>query len=320
MTRTPAIASLLVASALWACNAPPSPGFQGYVEGEYLFLSSPQGGYLKSLDAPRGSRVAQGQLLFTLAGDPDTQALAAADARAASARQKLENLGEPRRPTEVAALAANLRAAEAALRLALSQRQSQEALAAQNFVARARVDEARAAVDTARAQVDAARQQLAAFRATLGRVPELRGAQADWEAAVAEAAQKRWGLDHKSATAPATGEISETYYRPGEWVPGGAPVTSVLPDAQRRIRFFVPETQLGSLQAGRVVEASCDGCATPIRARIDFVAAQAEYTPPVIYSRGSREKLVFRVEAKPAPEQASKLRPGLPVEVRLLAP
>jgi HlyD family secretion protein len=65
------------------------------------------------------------------------------------------------------------------------------------------------------------------------------------------------------------------------------------------------------------VEAGCDGCATPIRAAIDFIAPQAEYTPPVIYSRGSREKLVFRVEAAPALEQAATLRPGLPVDVRL---
>jgi HlyD family secretion protein len=37
----------------------------------------------------------------------------------------------------------------------------------------------------------------------------------------------------------------------------------------------------------------------------------------VIYSQGSREKLVFRVEAQPEPQDALHLRPGLPVEVRL---
>jgi HlyD family secretion protein len=94
-------------------------------------------------------------------------------------------------------------------------------------------------------------------------------------------------------------------------------VASLLPDDRRRIRFFVPETIVAQIHPGRMVEATCDGCAAPIRARIDFVAPQAEYTPPVIYSRGSREKLVFRVEAVPAPEQAATLRPGLPVDVRL---
>jgi HlyD family secretion protein len=117
--------------------------------------------------------------------------------------------------------------------------------------------------------------------------------------------------------APAAGEIAETYYRPGEWVPAGSPVASLLPDARRRLRFFVPETVVASVKPGDAVEASCDGCSTPIRAKVDFVAPQAEYTPPVIYSRGSREKLVFRVDAVPTPDQAARLRPGLPVDVRI---
>ena len=81
----------------------------------------------------------------------------------------------------------------------------------------------------------------------------------------------------------------------------GAPVASLLPDARRRLRFFVPETAIATLKPGQKVEARCDGCTAPIRGAIDFIAPQAEYTPPVIYSRGSREKLVFRVEAAAAP-------------------
>jgi HlyD family secretion protein len=110
--------------------------------------------------------------------------------------------------------------------------------------------------------------------------------------------------------------VADTYYRPGEWVPAGAPVASLLPDARRRLRFYVPETMVAGLAPGQPVVATCDGCAAPIRATIDFIAPQAEYTPPVIYSTGSREKLVFRVEAAPAAEQAAALRPGLPVDVR----
>ena len=49
---------------------------------------------------------------------------------------------------------------------------------------------------------------------------------------------------------------------------------------------------------------------------ITFIAPQAEYTPPVIYSRENRDKLVFLVEARPDTPQPS-LHPGLPVEVAL---
>jgi len=311
------LAGAVVASLLVACGPNSSPAYQGYVEGEYLYLSAPQAGYLKSLDALRGSRVAAGQALFAVATDPDAQALAEAEARAGSAREKVENLKEPRRPPEIAALEANLLAAQAGLRLAQTRLRQQEALAKAKFISQTALDEARSAYEQSQAQTEAARQQLASYRATLGRKAEVRGAEADVQAAAALAAQKRWVVEKKSVTAPEAGELAETYYRPGEWVPAGAAVASLLPDARRRLRFYVPETAVGALQPGQAVDANCDGCAHPIRATIDFIAAQAEYTPPVIYSRGSREKLVFRVEAVPDPAQAATLRPGLPVDVRL---
>ncbi|OGT88284.1 MAG: secretion protein HlyD [Gammaproteobacteria bacterium RIFOXYA12_FULL_61_12] len=309
--------SIALALLLAGCGGAGEPGFQGYVEGEYLYLAAPLGGYLKSLDAPRGNRVAEGQTLFVIAPEPDLQALAEAEAKAGSAREKLENLKEPRRQPEIAALEANLRAAEAGQRLTRTRLNQQQALAQQGFISQDKLDEARSAQDQALAQVEAARQQLATYRATLGRKAEVRGAEAELQAASALTAQRRWALEHKTLAAPAAGEISETYYQPGEWVPAGAPVLSLLPDSRRRLRFFVPERVLSSLKPGQAVTASCDGCNAPIRGRIDFIAPQAEYTPPVIYSRDSREKLVFRVEATVPPEQAAALRPGLPVDVGL---
>jgi len=277
-------------------------------------------GYLETLQAARGSRVAEGASVFSVAADPEQQGLREAEARESGAREKVRNLSEPRRPPEVATMEAQLHVAMASLQLSERQLQQQEALAAKGYISSARLDEVRAARARDAAQVDAARQQLATFRATLGRVPEMRAAEADVEAARAQVAQKRWQVDKKAVAAPAAGEIADTYYRQGEWVPAGQPVVSLLPDSMRRIRFFVPETIVANLRPGRIVEAICDGCAGPIRGTVNFIAPQAEYTPPVIYSRGSREKLMFRVEAAPAPEQAAALRPGLPVDVRLAEP
>lgn len=316
----PPLLSTSLCLLLAACGPAPTDTLQGYVEGEFLYLAAPQAGYLQSLDAPRGSRVTAGQTLFTLATDPDRQALAEAEARSGAAREKVENLREPRRAPEIASLEAQLRASQAALKLAQTRLAQQEALAARQFVSRAALDEALARRDEAAANVEANRQQIASYRATLGREAEVRGAQAELAAAAAQAEQKRWQVDRKTGQAPVPGEVAETYYRPGEWVPAGQPVASLLPDDRRRIRFYVPESRLARLQPGQAVSASCDGCAAPIRAHIDFIAPQAEYTPPVIYSQGSREKLVFRVEAAPAPEQAAQLRPGLPVDVRLEQP
>lgn len=305
------------ASLLAGCGGDDAPVYQGYVEGEFVYLAAPQAGYLKSLDAPRGTRVDTGQAVFVVAADPEIDALVEAEARADSVREKVENLKEPRRQPEIATLEANLRAAQANLRLARTRLDRQRSLAHENFVSQAAIDEVVSGHDQALAQVEAARQQLSAYRDTLGRAPEVRSAEAELQAAEAQTAQRRWTVERKTVSAPATGEIADTWYRPGEWVPAGAPVASLLPDERRRLRFYVPETALARIRTGQTVEANCDGCVRPIRATVDFIAPQAEYTPPVIYSRGSREKLVFRVEAAPAREQAVELRPGLPVDVRL---
>ena len=318
--RTPGrrlFAATTLALLLVGCVKEGDGSYQGYIEGEYIYLASPLAGYLQTLQAARGSRVAEGAAVFSVADEPEQQGLREAEARQTAANENLRNLSEPHRPPEVAAMEAQLRAAEAALQLSEKQMQQQQELAAKGFVSAAHLDEIRAARARDAAQVDAARQQLATFRATLGRRPEIRAAAADVDAARAQVAQTRWRVDKKVVTAPAAGEISETYYRRGEWVPAGQAVASLLPDHLRRIRFFVPETVVAGIRPGSTIAFTCDGCAAPMRATVDFVAAQAEYTPPVIYSRGSREKLVFRVEAKPSPEQAAMLRPGLPVDVRL---
>ena len=84
------------------------------------------------------------------------------------------------------------------------------------------------------------------------------------------------------------------------------------------MRFYVPETVVASVRPGATATVTCDGCGDPIQVRIDFVAPEAEYTPPVIYSRENRAKLVFLVEARPL-SPATVLKPGLPVEVTLAA-
>lgn len=305
---------------LFGCGQDDSDFHQGYIEGEYTYLAAPSAGYLHALHAPRGTRVLEGAAVFAIDAELEQQGLTEAEARARAAHEKVRNLSTPRRKSEVAAVAAQLRATEAALQLSEKQLRRQESLFGKGFVSSARLDEARTAHARDQAQVEAARQQLATYRTTLGRQPEVRAAKADEEAASAQAAQKRWQLGKKVVVAPSAGEITETYYRPGEWVPAGAAVASLLPDSRRRVRFFVPQAAVATIKPGQKIEATCDNCSEPIRATIDFIAAKAEYTPPVIYSRQSREKLVFRVEAVPDPEQAPNLRPGLPVDVKLMEP
>lgn len=312
------LAVISMSVSLSGCGKSDNQNYQGYIEGEYLYLAAPSAGYLDKLVTTRGASVAEGASLFSLAADPEQQVLREAEAREAGSREKLRNLSEPHRQPEVAAMEAQVRVAETALALSGKQLQQQKTLAEKGFISTASLDEFQAARDRDQAQLDAARQQLATFQTTLGRQSEIRAAAADVDASHAQVAQQRWQVDKKMVVAPTAGEIAETYFRQGEWVSAGQPVVSLLPNNRRLMRFFVPESVISGIKLGGIVEVTCDGCTAPIRGTINFIAPQAEYTPPVIYSHGSREKMVFRIEALPSLEQAASLRPGLPIDVRLL--
>jgi HlyD family secretion protein len=129
--------------------------------------------------------------------------------------------------------------------------------------------------------------------------------------------QADWRFTQKQQSAPASGLVYDTYFRPGEWVSAGTPILSVLPPEYMKVRFFVSESELGKLQVGTPLEIRMDGLATPLEGKVSFVSPQAEYTLPIIYSRENRGKLVFLVEGSLGPEQARLLHPGAPVEVRL---
>lgn len=149
------------------------------------------------------------------------------------------------------------------------------------------------------------------------RTDQIRAQAAQVEASRAAVAQAQWRLDQKAQKATQGGLVFDTLYREGEWVGAGSPVVRMLPPANVKVRFFVPEGVVGRLKPGQAVRIRCDGCAAEVNATISYVANEAEYTPPVIYSNTRRDKLVFMVEARPAAVDGPRLRPGQPVEVML---
>jgi len=139
-----------------------------------------------------------------------------------------------------------------------------------------------------------------------------------WAALRQAKANLEWSktrLARRRALSPADGTIQEVYYRPGETVRPGRPVMALLPPGNLKIRFFTPEGLLPDIKYGQTVGVSCDGCEKDLTAKVTFIAKSAEYTPPVIYSREERAKLVFLIEARPA--HPEKFRVGQPVTVTL---
>lgn len=296
------------------CEKPAGHSWQGYIEGEYVLLASPYAGQLQKLHVRRGERIDAGKPVFALEQESERAGRLEAEQRLNGALARLENLRVPRREPEIEALRAELEQALAAREFSASSLAREEKLMRDGATSRQRYDEARTAAERDRARVAEAQAQLRNAQLPLGREPERQAAQSEAEAAKAALAQAAWRLEQKSVAAPVAGLVQDTFFVEGEWVPAGRPVASLLPPGNVKARFYVPEQVVSSMALGREVEIRCDGCPAPIPASVSFVSSQAEYTPPVLYSKESRAKLMFLVEAR---LQGSALRPGQPVDVAL---
>ena len=301
--------------ALSSCLGGGSNTLQGYVEGTYVYISAESGGRVVTRPVQPGARVNEGDVLFALDDADQKQAVAGAEARLAQAKAQLANIQTGQRPEEVAVLASNLSAARTALTSATDDYNRKLLLLQKGVVAQSIVDDAKSRRDSAQAQADAAERQLLVAKLP-ARPEEIDAAERNVAAVEADLVQANIGLDRRQRKAPAAGLVEETFYEPGELVPAGQPVVSLLPDANRKVRFFVPERELARVAPGKQVTVGCDGCAAGLSATVEFVATSAEFTPPIIYSKDSRDKLVFRVDARPDGDAAA-LKVGQPLDITL---
>ncbi len=300
---------------LFACREAPDRVYQGYVEGDFVLVASPLPGRLIARPVQRGTQVRKGDPLFILEPEEESAAVDEARQGVAQAQNRLADLRKGVRPSELAAIEARLRQARATLALSKEELARRQDLYRQQMISAEELDRAHTSVQSAEAAVNDLQAQVQTAR--LGGRPDLiRAAEAEAEAAAARLAKARWALEQKSRPAPIAGLVFDTFFEPGEFVPAGRPVVSLLPPANRLVRFFVPEPVVGTLSVGQPVQILLDGREQPVAAVIDFISPQAEYTPPVIYSRETKEKLVYLIEARPAADAATKLHPGQPVSVR----
>ena len=238
--------ALLLLSA--GCGDPKKDRFQGYVEGEFVYVASPLAGQLETLSVQRGQQVTTGQPLFAL--DEITEK---------AAREQIE----------------------AALVLSERELARQEKLFRTGVAATQDLDRARSARDQDKRRLD----------------------------------QTNWSFDQKKQATPQSGLVYDTLFRQGEWVAAGKPVVVLLPPQNIKVRAFIPETRVGSIHYGNIARVKVDGVKDSFVGKVSYISPRAEYTPPVIYSRETRAKLVFMVELIFDAQAAANLHPGQPVDV-----
>ncbi|WED43327.1 HlyD family secretion protein [Legionella cardiaca] len=288
--------------------------FQGYVEGENVYLASPNSGVLKQLFVHRGDQVKKGQVLFQLDRDPQAIVIKQNEADLLQAQKTLNDLELPRRNPEIEAIKAQIEQTDARLKLAAIRVGRMQELYRKNAIDKDSVDAA-VALFKEQQQLKAQYESNLELARLGSRDEQIKAQQAQVISLTAKVKEAQWQLDQKRLYAPADGYIFDTYYREGEFVSNDQAVLSLLPPENVRIQFFVPVETLSKLSRGQKVQFLCLGCLHSSTAIINYISPEAEFVPPLVYSRENKDKLVFRIKARI--EHPGEFKPGQPVMVTI---
>ena len=280
-----------------------------------VYVSSPLSGRLDTLAVAKGTFVRRGSPLFTLERESELATQQQASAQLAESRARLADAAKGARSSELSSYQARLDQARAVAELSTLDLARQEALFRTKAISASDYDKARlTALANARA-VDQAASDLETAR--LGaRSDAVAAAAAQVKADEASKARADWNVSQKAQKAPVDALVYDTLYRQGELVPAGLPIVALLPPENLKVRFYVSEEDYGKLKVGATLRVRLSGHEGGLKARVSYLSPQPEYTPPILFNRDNRSKLVFLAEALFEPSVAKDLHPGQPVDVQ----
>lgn len=295
----------------------------GYIESNLHYLASSQAGELKNLLVQRGQHVTQGQTLFQIERQPYLAQYEAALAAVARAKAALQDKLTGERPDELAQIKARIKQAEAQAHYASLDLIRTQKLLRADATTKEALDKAKRDASLSNQEVIRLKKQGAVAEAA-ARIQEIKAARALLAQAKAQAKTAQWTLKQTTVRAPKSGIVFDRYYHVGEQVPAQHPVVSLRVLGDERIIFYVPGPTAARLAVGDTIRFKAVGKAATGEAVIRFISPQAQYTPPIIYSRQTQHKLIYRVEAAFVPDQHAKpiettgrWRPGEVVSVLL---
>jgi HlyD family secretion protein len=303
------------AASLFSSCAAISPLAVGYVEGDYVLLAPIEVAQVQSLAVRRGDHVQAGQTIGMLEIADAEIAVAQAEAALAQAEAQLADLRLGKRPEEIAVLEAAVRSAEAKAEEADRVLSRVADLFKRGIASKAQFDEATTSVEVAKAEIGQSKANLV-VAGLPARAETIRAAEQQVKGAQAQLEQARWRLSQRTIQAPSAGRISDVIRNPGDVAGPSAPVISMLPDGAVKLKVYVPEASFSAISPGAELSVRCDGCGPDLKATVSYISPEPEFTPPVIYSLETRQKLVYLVEARPRGD-AGPLQPGQIVDVVL---
>ncbi len=298
------------------CQSSHTQTYQGYAEGEYVNISSTQSGKLDKLFVKRGDTVSKDSALYALESDSEVIALNQASSALAVAQSTLNDYNKGSRPQELDVIQAQLSQALANAKNAQEQLSRNTILYQSNAVSKEQLENSTTLAKSTEAKVKELTNSLTVAKLAK-RSDQIHAQEAHIKEIKESLNQAQWKLNEKALKSRGNALVFDTLYREGEWVPSGGIVVRLLPPKNIKIRFFVPQAIAEKLTINHMATILSRADGKKISAHITYISTEAEYTPPVIYSNQTKDKLTYMIEAYPNTADAPLLHPGQPVEVSL---
>lgn len=298
------------------CQKSDAQIYSGYAEGEYVNISSTQSGKLDKLFVARGDKVSINSNLFALECDNELLSLKQASSDLAAAEATLKDYQKGSRPEEIKVIETQLSEAIASSDNAAKQFKRNSDLYPANAVSKAQFDDSEALAKTTQARVKEIQDTLKVAKLSK-RLDQITAQEKRIEQLRSAVKLAQWKIDEKGVKSRYNALVYDTLYREGEFVPTGGIIIRLLPPENIKVRFFVPQSVAESLQVGNSVSVIERSDGKKIAARVTYISPEAEFTPPIIYSNETKDKLTYMIEAYPQKNDAPLLHPGQPVEVSL---
>jgi membrane fusion protein YbhG len=143
-------------------------------------------------------------------------------------------------------------------------------------------------------------------------------ATSDYDQARAQVAALEAVLANMQVRASFDGIVSIRHHEPGEIVPAGAPILTIMNPNDRWVRIYIAENRLGALQLGEKAAITTDTYpGKHYGGQVIYIASQAEFTPKNVQTAEERVKLVYAVKVRVTEDPSFELKPGMPADVRL---
>jgi HlyD family secretion protein len=289
----------------------------GTVEATEAQLGLPVAGRLDTVRVDEGDPVRAGEEIAFLDRAETVARREQSVAQAAVARAQLEELERGSRSEEVAEARAAAAAARQRLEDAARDLTRIRALRENGAVSQESLDKAITARDVAQSLLDQAEEQrrLVESGPRRERIAAARAQLAQAEAAVRVLDATLRNLSLRSSF---DGVVTVRHREPGEIVPAGSPVLTVMDPSDRWVRIYVPETRIGAVKLGQRASITTDTFRRrAYEGTVEFIASEAEFTPKTVQTREERVKLVYAVKVRITGDPGLDLKPGMPADVRL---